>query len=158
MGLLKNIATRMARKATMSEFERLKNAIQQFPEKSIGDIFQVTANLAPALSAKLPNPHNVTFDAVMTLTRSDFQGDEQIRKDLARLLPILTKLEKDSKDVATEWDIYQWGIYFWRVVLMTMLHDELYDDALKLWKLIKKREETNGRPLCSQRPAYYQFR
>ena len=50
MGLLKNIATRMARKATMSEFERLKNAIQQFPEKSIGDIFQVTANLAPALS------------------------------------------------------------------------------------------------------------
>ena len=72
----------------------------------------------------------------MTLTRSDFQGDEQIRKDLARLLPILTKLEKDSKDVATEWGIYQWGIYFWRVVLMTMLHDELYDDALKLWKLI----------------------
>ena len=158
MGLLKNIANRTARQTAMSDFERLKFAIQQFPEKSIGDIFQVTANLAQALSAKLPDPHNVTFDAAMALTRSDFQGNEQIRKDLARLLPILTKLEKDSKDAPAKWGTYQWGIYFWRVVLMTMLHDELYDDARKLWELIKQREETKGRSLCSMRPSYYQFK
>jgi|TARA_B110000977_G_C11056309_1_gene484209 hypothetical protein len=158
MGLLKNIAKRTARQTAMSDFERLKFAIQQFPEKSIGDIFQVTANLAQALSAKLPDPHNVTFDAAMALTRSDFQGNEQIRKDLARLLPILTKLEKDSKDAPAKWGTYQWGIYFWRVVLMTMLHDELYDDARKLWELIKQREETKGRSLCSMRPSYYQFK
>ncbi|MBT4758690.1 MAG: hypothetical protein HOO08_09910 [Opitutae bacterium] len=158
MGLLKNIAKRTARQAAMSDFERLKVAIQQFPEKSIGDIFQVTANLAPALSAKLPDPHNVTFDAAMTLTRGDFKGNEQIREDLGRLLPILTKLEKDSKDAPANWGAYQWGIYFWRVVLMTMLHDELYDDARKLWELIKQREKTKGRSLCSMCPSYYQLK
>ena len=158
MKLLKDIAARAERQTAMSDFERLKFAIQQFPEKSIGDIFQVTANLAQALSAKLPDPHNVTFDAAMALTRSDFQGNEQIRKDLARLLPILIKLEKDSKDAPTKWGTYQWGIYFWRVVLMTMLHDELYDDARKLWELIKQREETKGRSLCALRPSYYQLK
>jgi len=158
MGLLKNIATRAAGQTAMSDFERLKFAIQQFPEKSIAEIFQVTANLAPALSAKLPHPHNVTFDAAMTLTRSDFQANEQIRKDLARLLPILTRLEKDSKEAPTNWGTYQWGIFFWRVVLMTMLHDALYDDAMKLWELIKQREETKGRSLSSLRPSYYQLK
>jgi hypothetical protein len=156
MGLLKNIAKRTARQAAMSDFEQLKYAIQQFPEKSIGDIFQITANLAPALSAKLPDPHNETFDAVMNLNRSDFQANEQIRKNLALLLPILTKLEKDSKDAPKNWGSYQWGIYFWRVVLMTMLYDELYDDVKKLWELIKQREKTKGRSLCSMRPCYYQ--
>lgn len=158
MKLLKDIAARAERQTAMSDFERLKDAIQHFPEKSIAEIFQVTANLAPALSAKLPHPHNVTFDAAMTLTRSDFQANKQIRKDLARLLSILTKLEKDSKEAPTKWGTYQWGIYFWRVVLMTMLHDELYDDARKLWELIKQREKTKDRSLCSLRPSYYQLK
>jgi hypothetical protein len=127
MGLLKNIAKRTARQTAMSDFERLKFAIQQFPEKSIGDIFQVTANLAQALSAKLPDPHNVTFDAAMALTRSDFQGNEQIRKDLARLLPILTKLEKDSKDAPAKWGTYQWGIYFWRPLAASRSKHEMQE-------------------------------
>ena len=158
MKLLKDIDARAERQTAMSDFERLKDAIQHFPEKSIAEIFQVTANLAPALSTKLPDPHNVTFDAAMTLTRSDFQANKQIRKDLARLLSILTKLEKDSKEAPTKWGTYQWGIYFWRVVLMTMLHDELYDDARKLWELIKQREKTKDRSLCSLRPSYYQLK
>ena len=158
MRLLNNIAKRAARQTAMSDFERLQYAIQQFPQKSIGDIFQVTANLASALSAKLPHPHNVTFDAAMTLTRSDFQANEQIRKDLEHLLPILTKLEKDSKDAPTKWGTYAWGIFFWRVVLMTMLHDELYADASKLWELIKQREEAKVHSLCSLRPSYYQLK
>jgi hypothetical protein len=153
MGFLTSIAQKAARKTTMYEFERLKAAIQQFPERSIGDIFQVTANLAQYLSEKLPNPHNVTFAAALTLPRVNFQENERLRQDVARLLPILTELEQDSENITTKW-----GIYFWRVVFMTMLHDELYDDARKLWKIIKKREETKGRPLRSLRPIYYKLK
>jgi len=153
MGFLKNIAQKAARKSTMYEFERLKNAIQQFPERSVAGIFQVTANLAQALADKLPNPHNVTFAAAMTLPRVNFQGNERLRQDVARLLPILTELEQDSESITTKW-----GIYFWRVVFMTMLHDELYDDTRKLWKVIKKREKTEKRPLSLLRPIYYKIK
>jgi hypothetical protein len=153
MGFLKNIAQKAARKTTVYEFERLKAAIEQFPERSIGDIFQATANLGKYMAEKLPNPHNVTFTAALTLPRVNFQENERLRQDVARLLPILTELSEDSENITTKW-----GIYFWRVVFMTMLHDELYDDARKLWKVIKKREKTEGRPLRSLRPIYYKIK
>ena len=155
MGLFQNIAKRVGRSAAKHEFDILRDQIQQLPEESVASLFKVTANTAQNLIDKLPDPRNATFAAALTLPRSTIQDNEQLRKDIALLLPLFTELQKAYEGADPDNVFTKWSIWFWRVILMNMLHDELYGRSKKLWKLIKKREGTEGRSLRSMRPKYY---
>jgi hypothetical protein len=135
MGFLKNLANKAAIRATRNELNGLKAAINELPVKPAGDIFLATANLRGALSELLPSPYGQFFSVSVMSPRVDFQNKEQIREGVARLLPELTELERDSNDAMTKW-----GIYFWRVALMAMLHDELYEEGRSLWLLVLRIE------------------
>jgi hypothetical protein len=150
MGFIQNIAKKAGCKAARRELDALKKATEQFPERSVEGIFQAVANLRPALSENLPQPYNLAFTVAVISPRHDIQEKEQLRKGIALLLPILTDLEQDSEDITTKW-----AVHFWRVVLMTMLHDELYEEGRQLWKLIAQRIADENHPIASKRPFYY---
>ena len=160
MGFLQNLAKKAGMRATKRELDGLKVAIREFPASSVGDIFRKTVNLNAVFKTYwLPQPYNAYFSASVMSPREDFQGKEEIRKDAALLLPVLTELGRDSNDT-----IAKWGIYFWRVVLMTMLHDELYEDGKDLWNMISRIEgdiagatpdDDDEFTLTNMRPLYY---
>lgn len=153
MRFLKNLAKKAAIKATRNELDGLKHAIGEFPKRSVGGIFQAAANTRSALSEHLPHPCNLYFTVSVTSTRRDLQDKEQIRTGIALLLPELTELERDSDDVITKW-----AVHFWRVVLMTMLHDELYEEGRNLWNLVSeigdKVDQGGEFTLIEKRPFY----
>jgi hypothetical protein len=150
MGFLKNLAKKAAIKATRNELDGLKHAISEFPQRSVGGVLQAAANSRSALSENLPHPYNLYFTVSVISPRADIQKKEQIRKGIALLLPELTELERDSDDVITKW-----AVHFWRVVLMAMLHDELYEEGKILWRLVLQVEDEDESPLYDLRPSYY---
>ena len=153
MGFLRNIAKKAGARAAKNEMIALQGQVQGFPESSVSDIFQASANMRHALTENLPHPYNAFFSVALTSTQKDLQDKEQLRHGMALLLPVLTELQRDSEDVVTKW-----AINFWRINLMVMINDELYEHGVTLWKIIKDREGSEGSEgglLFEKRPMYY---
>jgi hypothetical protein len=159
MGFLKNIAKKAGCRAARNELDALKSAVDEFPKRSVGGIFQAAANLRGGLSQSLPHPYNVAFAVAVGSTRSDLQDKAKLREGVAKLLPVLTDLQRDTDDIITKW-----AVNFWRVVFMSMLHDELFDEGRELWLIVQRIEgeradtlddEDDESILYCRRPLYY---
>ena len=152
MKFLKNLITKAALKSTRSELDKLERGIRELPQEVVSLFLQAAISLDRTLPLPehLPLPYNLHYLVSVTSTRADIQKEEQIRKDVTLLLPKLIELGRASDDINT-----RCAFHFWKVVLMTMLYDELYEEGENLWHLVLQLEDDDNSPLYDRRPIYY---
>lgn len=152
MKLLKNLTKSLALKSTRSELDKLERGIRELPQEAVNLFLQAAINLDRTLPLPehLPPPYNLHYLVSVGSTRADIQKEDQIRKDVTLLLPKLIELGRASGDINT-----RCAFHFWKVVLMTMLYDELYEEGENLWHLVLQLEDEDNSSLYDRRPIYY---
>lgn len=151
MGFFQNIAKKAAIKSTKAELERLYVGIIQYDREDSAPMLAVIAEVWPKIDEILSQSGSPAFGELMTVSRNDLIADDELRKEAALMLQPLTALQGKIDGEAVKA-----AIWFWRVVLMTMMHDELYDQGKRLWNAVENLEaETGERKLSPLKPVYY---
>lgn len=153
MGLFQNIAKKAAISASRSELKNLKSKLSAQTNESavalLGRIADSREGIEEMCNVFVEN----AFAAVLSAKCSALRTDESIRQNAALLLNPLTEMQQSAETA-----VMKASILFWRITIMSTLHDELWEEGHQFWEMIEDIEEEGGASqISSMRPKCFTF-
>lgn len=132
--MFKKLLKNLGRRAIESE---LDNLIERFSKANSEDVYILhsSAKNTPETWRLLFNDDAAAFcDNLLQVDRDSVT--ENIKKGIAQLGPLFTRVQRESNE-----EITKFGFWFWRVVFLSMIHPELENKGKHLGEIIEKQSD-----------------
>ena len=133
MSFFQNLARSAGLRATRSELHKVTENLRAIPKEDVYLVFDCFQQVPEALEDLMMSGYLVTLRTACLTKSSDFS--DELRKEIAELGAVMTKVQG-----AISQPVQSYGVYFWRVVLISMIYPELRDDGKRLWLEVDGRK------------------